>query len=219
MADKKVIIVGIGSLGNALAIMLSAEDYEVVIVENDEEKAKGAANRMDCLVIKGDATDVSILKDAGLAEADAIITLTSDDKTNLMICEIAKNAKVKKIISRVNEPKNEELFINLGVTSIVTIITNALTSIKRYLLGDGHRVVAELGNGEVELIEMRLAEDSQYIGKKVNALKDAVVCAIYRKGEILIPSIDMSFEQGDVVVVASKTKDSKKLEKEISEDK
>ncbi|PIN69386.1 hypothetical protein COV93_05720 [Candidatus Woesearchaeota archaeon CG11_big_fil_rev_8_21_14_0_20_43_8] len=218
MKSEKVIVIGAGSMGEALADMLAAEDYDVVLVENDEERAKAIANKTDCLVIKGDATDLSTLKDAGIDEASSIIIATRDDKTNLMICEIAKNEKVAKVISRVNLPGNEELFINLGITSIVPIMSMALTSIKRHLQGKGETVVAELGGGKIELMEIKLSDKSPYTGKAITSLKDAVVCSIYRNGELLIPNTRMKFKEGDVIVVASTAKDTNKIMKAISKE-
>ena len=218
MKKNRIIIVGAGSLGKALVNMLSNEEFEIVVVESEADVAKDIAEKTDTLVIKGDGTEMAILNDAGIEEAHAIVVVTQDDKTNLMICEIAKNVKVDKIIARVNKPENEELFIELGITSIVPIMTLALTSIKRTLEKKGMRVIAELGNGKVELSEIKVSKESRYVGKNLTSLKDAVVCTIYRDGDLLIPNSKMKFKEGDVIVIASKTKDVNKIEKAISKD-
>ena len=212
----KIVVVGAGDSGRTLANMLSSEKNEVSLIEREERVAEDVAKEIDALVIKGDATEYSILKDAGIEKADAVIAITNDDKTNLMVCEIAKSTKVAKIISRVNNPKNEELFTKLGITSIVPLVNIEITKIKNMIEPGRERVIAELGEGDIQVIEGTLGEKSKLVGKDEASIKGAVIGAIYREGEILIPEKGEKLKQGDVIVLVAKSKNLGKIRKMMS---
>jgi trk system potassium uptake protein TrkA len=202
----KVIIIGGGETGITLANLLG-EEHDVTIIEKEEELAKDLANKTSALIIKGDATDLSILKQAEIEKADAIVLATNDDKTNLMLCEIAKTEKVKKIISLVNIPKNEELFTKLGVNRLVSVVGTNVTGIRKMLYKYGEeRIIAQLGGGETQIIEQTISKKSRLVGKSPK-IKKATVAAVYRSGEIIIPTEKTSLKEGDVLIVAVKTKD------------
>lgn len=201
----KIIIVGGNATGSTLANLLG-DEYEITIIESDEEIANKIANEISALVIHGDGTDMTVLNEAGLTEADAIITAV-DDKTNLMICEIAKSENVNKIISLVHDPQNEELFTKLGITHLVSVVGTNVTDIKRqlYQVGD-ERIIAQLGAGDVQIVELNVSAMSQLVGQPP-VLENARIAAIYRSGELIIPNGDTIVNENDVVVVVMKTKD------------
>ncbi|MBU0615257.1 MAG: NAD-binding protein [Nanoarchaeota archaeon] len=211
----KVIIVGAGETGLTLATLLG-EDYDIVLLEKEDQIAKETANKISAMVVKGDATDITILKEAGLDKVDAIVICTGDDKTNLMICQIALTEKVKKIISLVNSAKNEELFTKLGITSLVSVVGTNVAAIKNmlYHIGDA-RVIAALGGGEVQLIELIISKNSKLIGQKAQ-IKEAIIATIYRKGELIIPDKTTVLKEGDLLLVAVKTKHLSKVAKIIT---
>lgn len=201
----KIIIIGAGTTGLILANLL-ADEHDVVLVEKDEAVAKESAEKTEALVVHGDGSDISLLQEAGIKEADALVA-TTDDKTNLMISQIAKGEEVGKIIAVVKDPKNEELFTKLGVNLIVSSVGTNVTAVRRllYQVGDV-RVVAQLGSGDVQIVELNVAEKSPLIGKEP-VLKNASIGAIYRGGELIIPRNSTPIESGDLLVVFVKTKD------------
>ncbi|MBD3156767.1 hypothetical protein GF369_02965 [Candidatus Peregrinibacteria bacterium] len=205
----KIIIVGGTETVLALANLLG-DDHDITIVERDEEVAKTIADEVSALVIHGDGTDMSVLNEASIGEADAVIAAT-DDKTNLMICEIAKSEKVGKIIALVQDPQNEELFTKLGITHLVSVVGTNVTDIKRQLsqVGD-ERIIAQLGSGEVQIAELTIGENSPIIGKPP-AVNGARIAAIYRSGKMIIPKEDTPLQESDVIVVVMKTGDLSKV--------
>ncbi len=138
--------------------------------------------------------------------------MTNDDKTNLMVCQIAIGTNISKVIARVNTPGNEELFTKIGVTSLAPSVGLVVGAIKNLLLKDDDdqqkkRLIAELGNGDVEIIELTVSKDSQLIGKDT-LLRKAVICTIFRNGELIIPvGKQYEIKAGDVLVIAVKSND------------
>jgi trk system potassium uptake protein len=201
----KVLIIGGGISGLTLSNLIG-EDNEVTIVEQDEERATKIAEETHAIVVHGDGTDASLLHESGLAEIGAFIA-TADDKSNLMACQIAKIENIQKIIALVRDPKNEELFTQLGINQIVSEVGTNIKVIKQLLHQKGEaRIIAQMGDGELQVVEMRVAKESQLIGKPA-ILNRGIIAAIYRAGELMIPKESTEISEGDVLLLATKTTD------------
>lgn len=206
----KIIIVGGTPTALTLANLMG-EANEITIIEQDPDKAKQIANQTSALVVEGDGTDLNVLNEAGLLEADAVVS-TSDDKSNFMICEIALTEKVKKVIALVNEPKNEELFEKLGITQLVSAVGTNVTGIKNLLSQFGDvRIISQIGEGKVQIIEAKVGKGSPLISQPT-ILNDASIAAIYRSGELLIPKSDTVIREGDVLVIVAKSENINKIQ-------
>lgn len=206
----KVIIIGGGETGLSLANLLG-DNFAITIIEKSEEKAKDIANKTHALVIHGDGTDVTVLKEAGVHDSDAIVATSREDSVNLMICELSKNENIKKIITTVNSPKDEEIFAKLGVKTISVVGTN-VTAIKQAL----HEVGTEnilIQWGDIEVIQEKVGLDSPLVGKSAE-LKDAVICGLSREGELTLPS-GTEIQAGDVLLVSLKSSDVQDVLKTI----
>ena len=204
----KIIIVGGGETGLATAKLFEKE-AEITIVEKDEILAKELTNKTNALIINGDGTDISILKEAEVNKADALIVTTADDTTNLMISQIGILEKVKKVVPLVRKPKNEELFAKLGVNTYVSVAGSNATDIKRILrtYGDA-QTIAQMG--DMQIIRQAISNKSNLINQKTK-IKDAIIATIYRDGNIIIPTADTKLKENDVLLVAVKTKDLSKV--------
>jgi trk system potassium uptake protein len=217
----KIIIIGAGEVGKTLVNNLSLEKNDVTLIEQDENLVKEIATQTDVLVIKGDGTNMSILKDAGIEKADSIIAVTDDDKTNLMISEIAISSNIKKVISVVNTPGNEELFEKIGVQNIISRVNLQIIEIKNILEKksddtDQFRLLTQLGKGNVEIFEITVSKNSSLIGADTT-LPKAIISLIYRNGELIIPVKNQQvIKEGDVLVITSKTEEVRELVKKIN---
>ncbi|MFC2154168.1 potassium channel family protein [Candidatus Altiarchaeota archaeon] len=203
-----LIIIGGGGTGRALANHLVGEGHEVVIIEEEEDAARGLADNMDALVIHGDGSKTEILKDAGIDKADGIVILTSEDNTNLTICQMAKKFNVPRIVARVNDPNKKDLYIGLEITAAISPITAIVSYFKNALTQEaGGRSISSIANGNAEVIELRLG-NQELDGKKI---KDAglpegcIVAVIYRQGEVIICNDDTIIRKDDILTVITKT--------------
>jgi len=209
-----IIIIGSGEVGKRLTNLLSAEKNEVALVESDPQVAKDSADHTDALVIQGDGTDISVLKDAGLQKADVVVAATSDDKTNLMVCHIAKTNNVKRVVARVNQSVNEELFIRLGISHIIPMVGLAVTAMKRALSYDEERILNQIAD-DVKIVELTVGEKSKAIGKPCD-FRLCAVSGIYRDGSFIIPDQSILLKKGDVLVVTLKACNTEPVRKLIT---
>ena len=84
----KIVIIGAGYTGMQLARELVAEKNKVVLIDRDAEKVRHASDQLDCTVLEADGNNIEALETAGIASADALVTLTEDDELNMITCSL-----------------------------------------------------------------------------------------------------------------------------------
>ena len=126
------IIIGGGKIGYYLLKTLLERGVDSVLIERDSAVCSRIANDLDVTVICGDGTDIRVLSDAGIADAEIVAAVTGTDEENLVICEIAKTSfSVPKTFARVNNPKNIAMFKALGIDRSICsteVIANLIES-------------------------------------------------------------------------------------------
>ena len=114
-----VILVGGGRVGAELATMLSEEGHAVVIVDRDAEAFNRLADGFSGSTIHGNGIDEDVLRSAGIERADAVVTATNGDNTNIMVAQIAQKIyRVKRVVARCNDPVRSSAYELLGLNTI-----------------------------------------------------------------------------------------------------
>lgn len=204
-----IIIIGAGKIGSEL-IDLASGDHDIVVVEKLEERAQTISSQYDCMVINADGTSRETLEDAGIHEADAVITTTDQDAVNLMVCMLAKEFDVESIVSVVHEGKNETMFNELGVNVIANppqiIARDLYRAVQRPQIKDFMDLM-----GSAEVFEITATPDSRIVGVPLEKAKnqgilprDTIVVAIERDQDVITPTGDTTIEGGDLITVFSK---------------
>lgn len=206
-----IVIVGAGDIGTPLIEIATQGGNEVVVVENDPAKADRAATTFDCLVIEADATVKETLLDAGADRADAIISTTDQDATNIMVCLLAQELEVPEVVSVVHDPQHMGLFERIGVNTIQNpqrLIADYLyRSVKRPSLVDYMRV-----GDRAEVFEIVVDEGAPIAGLTLAEANDEgllrsdmLVVAVERNGEggPITPRGGTRIEAGDLLTVYS----------------
>jgi len=206
-----LIVVGAGDIGTPLIDIATRSGNEVVVIENDPERADRTAGEFDCLVLNADATTKETLEDAGAERADAIISTTDQDATNVMVCLLAKDFDIPAILSVVHNPEHMNLFRQIGVNTM----QNPQELIAEYL----YRAVARpaivdymrIGE-EAEVFEITVTEEAPVAGLTLqeaaqagHLTNDVLVVAIEREGQDqpITPRGNTSIKQGDLLTVYS----------------
>jgi trk system potassium uptake protein TrkA len=117
--NRLMVIVGCGRLGSLLANRLSREGNSVVVVDRHEATFNNLSPDFSGFRVQGDATQMSVLKEAGLKKAHTLIATTREDNVNLMVAQVAdKIFHVPRVLARVFDPKREEVYSQLGINTI-----------------------------------------------------------------------------------------------------
>jgi len=122
-----VLIVGCGNLGAYLANLLSEEGWEIVVADWQEQAFSQLSASFSGIKIVGDVSELDVLERAGIADAQALIATTKRDNVNLMVAQIARELYgVPLVLARVEDPKREESYRELDITTICPTVMGAL---------------------------------------------------------------------------------------------
>ncbi len=209
-----VIIVGGGNVGYYLAEKLS-ENHYVVLIEKEQKLSEKIASKINCLVINGDGCDPEVLKNAGIKKADCLAAVTGSDEDNLVICQIAKEIfNVKRVVARVNNPKNEKTFYQLGVDVAVSGTSLIAKIIEEEVNWEDFITLFTFKKGRLSILRIDLPENAPIINKKLNEIQlpeDSVIVAVIRGDDLFIPRIDFVFKKEDEIIAITKVENEASL--------
>lgn len=201
----KTIIIGGGKIGYNLFKTLREREFEVTLVERDKETCLKIAEDFDTDIIYGDGTNLEVLKDAGIENAEIIAAVTGTDEENLVICQIAKlSFNTKKTIARVNNPKNMVMFKNLGIDNTVCSTQVIANLIENSLDKEDYQIISTFERGAMILAELNINKENPWSNKPVRELslpKECVLVSIIRGDSVVYPRGDTIILAGDKVVI------------------
>ena len=158
-------------------------------------------------MLHGDGAEVATLDKAGAARADVVVAVTGEDEDNLVICQVAKKRfEVPKTIARVNNPKNEEIFRQLGIDVTVSQ-TNIILNIIEQEIPDRPLVhLMTLKHAQMAIVETTVGATSPVINQTLTEIElppNVVLSAVLRDGALLIPHGDTRLLPGDEVIAVT----------------
>ena len=204
----RVLIAGAGRVGSHLAKRLVSEGHEVVVVDKDEERCARLSAEVDALVIRGDVVSISVLSEAGVDRADAVVAVTGEDQVNILTCLIAKEFGVRKTIARVSDLRLARIAERLGVQRTVTpeIVTAEHIAT---LIGGALPITEVLVAGEgFKLLSVPIHPASPAVGRRLGELPkhaDWVVVAVQEDDRLVQPTNDYIFKEGDKIIVLARS--------------
>ncbi|MBM4306611.1 MAG: Trk system potassium transporter TrkA [Deltaproteobacteria bacterium] len=216
---EKIMILGGGKIGRGLAEKLERQ-IEVTLVESDREKSIKIASQLKrTAVYQADGTEIDTLAREGLLNMDAFIAVTSDDENNILSCLLAKHLGIHKTIALVNKPTYLPLLPVIGIDSTVNVRLSTASAILRFIRRGTILSAATFHGIEAEAIEFEVMRSSRIIGKPLKDLglpKGALIAAVVRKGEVVIPHGKSVLEPGDKVIVFALPNAISAIEKRFS---
>ncbi len=214
------VIVGGGKVGYYLAKALVYEGHEVLVLEQEPNRAKVINEELGAVTVRGDGCDIGALENAGVARADVLIAATGDDEINLVASQIAKaRFKVPRTIARINNPKNEAIFKKLGVDATVSTTDAILTRIQEELPSASLVHLSSLRGVGAEVIELKVADGAPGAGQTLRDLQlpaDAVIAMVIRRGEAIVPNAATLLEPDDELVVVTTLRSEERVRHLIS---
>ena len=214
----RVIIVGGGTVGRALADRLEDRGENVVLVERDEAQVEAARNA-GYTVHSGDGTDMEDLRAAGADNARTVIAATGDDDANLLAAQLVDSTfDTDQILARVNDPNNVDAFEELGVRTVSSTLATAQeldNYIERPALANWMNELGEVG--DVQEIEMT---NESMVGRSVQDLGPdlpgtSLIALIARDGDTSVPTAETVLEEGDRVTIIGDREDVREAMEEL----
>ena len=204
-----VVIVGADRVGTRLAKTLIAENMNVIMFEQDMEKANLASNSLDCLVINKDGLDPDNLREAGVSKADYFISLTGSDERNMIACGLVNREfnTPNKIASVHNITFTHTSLLEKSFLGIDYIVNPELEAAKEIISKIEHGATGDImlfENTSLQIRTVPVPEDSVFAGRLVKDLHTVLaarvlVALIYQDGQYTIPKGDTKIEEGDLL--------------------
>lgn len=208
----QIVIIGDGKVGHKLAVQLSEEDYDIVLIDQNAGKLKEALNRLDIICITGNGADAEIQKQAEVDRSDLVIACASTDEFNMLSCLLAKRLGAKHTIARVRNPiyyqQIDLLRSDLRLSMAVNPELSAANEIARILLFPAASKVETFMKGRAELVEHVLKAGNPLAGLSLAEIDrrfkiDMLVCAVKRGNSVFIPDGDFVLQEDDRLHIAA----------------
>ena len=202
----KIIIVGNGKVGYAIARQLAVEDHDITIVDDDAAALHRADSTLDVMCVEGNGASISVLDAAGVRGADLVIAVTNLDETNLVCCLIAKKLGAQHTIARVRNPEYRRdagmLKRGIGLDMLINPDLGAAREIARILSFPAAFSVEPFAGGRIDMIGFRVTEEDSLAGVSLNdfhrnRLAEVLICAAHRGDDIIIPDGSFVPRSGD----------------------
>ncbi len=205
---SRVVILGGTRIAEMTAEILLAAGYEVLIVEEDGERAALMARRSSASILQADPTDPDFLTALRLGAGDVVVGLSGHDEMNLMGCLMASAVGAPKTIARFGHRSVAGLLRNVGINATLSSRVAVANMILRFVHRDRILSVATVKDTDAEALEIELAPGSPSIGVDLVDLglpRDAVLGGIARGDEVIVPKGDTTLAVGDHVVIFAKS--------------
>ncbi|PZQ99604.1 MAG: Trk system potassium transporter TrkA [Cereibacter sphaeroides] len=217
--QERVVIVGGGNVGLAVAHELETrtDRVRVKMIELSRSAAESAADRLSrTIVLNGDGMDIDILMEANIDRADAVLVVTDDDKTNMLVSVRAKSAGCPMAIALVNDPTLVPLMAALDIDAYINPRATTVSSILRHVRHGRVRAIYSIGDAEAEVIEAQVLSTSPLSGRLIRDIEfpeGVLVGAIQRGDKVMKPTGTLRIEEGDVIAIFAMARDVPEVER------
>lgn len=203
-----ILVVGAGVVGESLAEQLSIEGHRVSVVDRDRRKVRELGEKMDVLTVRGNAGMPSVLRQAGIKNAEMVIAVTDVDEVNLVVGMLAGRMGVKHRIVRLrNTEYTEDTCVlslqDLGIDHVINPDPAIVNALVRMIEIPGSSDFATLAGGQVLMLGFDIAEDSPIAGRTMAELGEFgdvdafLVLYITRGDQVIVPRGSHRIEPGD----------------------
>jgi trk system potassium uptake protein len=195
-----VIIAGCRKVGSNLAMELSQENHDVVVIDSDPSHLETLGSGFNGVTIVGMPIDEDVLRSAGAEQADALAAVTDDDNMNIMVSQVAKELfHVPVVVTRVYDPQRESIMEGMGLTTVCPT-TLAVKQIKRRLTNLDTLENIRIGNTRVSLKLVK--PPRKLIGKPLADYRDEPSLGIMRDHVFFPMTLGETVRANDQLVVA-----------------
>ncbi len=223
----RIVILGAGRVGQSLAESLVSEQNDITVVDVDEARLREMQNRLDLRTVSGNASHPSVLREAGIEDADMMIAVTQSDEINLVACKLAASFfNVPTRIARIRATEfldNERVLGEDGFSVNLAICPEQILTdyIVKLIQFPEALQVLEFAQGKVSLVAVRAFQGGPLVGHPLKDLRrhipsvDARVAAIFRDDRSIVPEGDTIVEPGDEVFCLAATQDIRQVMREL----
>jgi trk system potassium uptake protein len=214
---QSALIVGGGRIGARLATQMENEGIKTRLIEADKARCLELAEQMDkTVVLHGDGSDQKLFLEENLNQIDAVISVTDDDETNVLVSLLAKNLGVENTVTRIGKSSYYPFLTTIGIEKVVSPRLSAVSSILQNVRQG--KVLSDISifgeRGEfIQAVALETSDITNRPLKDLDIPKGALLVCIIRNGDIIIPTGESVVTPGDQIIVFTVKQAVKKMEK------
>ena len=205
LGTRSVVIMGAGALGRQVAETLAeVQGLHVRVIESDPRRAHALAGLTGVMVLEGDATDIDILLEERVGEANVFVATSGDDERNMVACQLARSLGVERTVAMVNKSSYRQIYDLLGIDQAISPRILCANRILRFVRASSVHAIAVLGEGRAEVLEVVARLPGRGHSAKLKSLdlpRGTVIGAIVRDNDVIVPHGETSLRDGDHVIV------------------
>lgn len=211
----KIIVVGDGKVGFAIAKQLDQEGHDITVIENKANVLTNTMNRLDIVGVQGNGASLDTLQEARVQSSDLLIAATSTDEVNIICCLLAKKLGARHTIARIRNPEYNNTVRSikdeLGLSMSINPEQAAAQEILRSLRFSNSIKVSSFAKGRIELAEIKVTQSMPVVGMSVveatrKFKSEVLFVAIQRNGEVIIPNGNSLIQENDKLTLTGSTK-------------
>lgn len=203
----RIVIAGAGKLGYSIAQLLSGDEFDVVVIEQDPKRREQVQSTLDVLTIDGNSCSPLTYDDPDIRDSDVFIACTDSDEVNMISCLMAKNNGIKHTVARIRNVEYkvrtaDMLQKDMKVDLIINPESITATEIEHIIMTPSAMSVEEFASGKIKMFEAKLKSDSPYIDvplKNLTLPRDILVAMVFRHQKMIIPRGDDVLQANDNV--------------------
>lgn len=203
----RILLFGGGKTVYFLAREFTSKGHHTTVITRDPEEARRFAHQLDSVVVHGDGSSPTILEDAGVRQVDVLLALTPADQDNLIACQVAQRMfGVSRTFALVNDPENEAVFHELGVTVAFSATQVVARMIEEQADIDEVINLFPVAGGRVQVTEVSLRGHAPSVDKTLLELElpqESLVATIIRGDDVIIPGGKTHLREGDRLLVVT----------------
>ncbi len=223
----RIVVLGAGQVGASVAESLVSEQNDITVVDIDAPRLRALQDRLDLRIVQGNASHPSVLKEAGVEDADLLIAVTQSDETNLVACKLASRMfNVPRRVARVRASdflENELVLGHEGFDVDLAICPEQVLTdylVKLVEFPEALQVL-DFADGRVSLVAVRAFLGGPLVGRPIREIRrhipqvDTRIVAVFRQDKALIPEGDTVIEAGDEVFCLASSRDIRQVMQEL----
>jgi trk system potassium uptake protein TrkA len=213
----RVLIVGAGAVGYQLAEHLSEEGHDIVLVDQDPQRAAWAQDQLDIITVVGNGASLAVLEEAGIDQANLMAAVSNVDEVNLIACMSAAQFDIPVKVARISNPDyfSEAARLTTAKQGVDVMINPELECARetfQLLQSEAATELAFFAGGRVQLMGLRVTPDAPIVGETLAEVAARVkdrrflTAALYRNGETIVPHGDDRFEANDQAYIIGESR-------------
>ncbi|MEM1270717.1 MAG: Trk system potassium transporter TrkA [Bacteroidota bacterium] len=222
----RILVLGAGEVGREVARLLSSEDHDVTVVDQEAEALTFISSRLDVLTVQGNGTSVDVLREAGIEETDMMIAVTSVDEVNIIACMMAARMGVETTIARIRSGdftgRGSVLkATDLGISLVIHPEESTANDIVRLLRRASATDVLQLADGRMLLMGLRVMPESSIVGRRLSELDEVMpdfafrIAGISRGIRTILPRGNERVVQNDQIFLLAASEDCSRIVREM----